>query len=294
MNESPIPRSVGTHNGTFHADEVTACALLILFGLVDRDQIYRTRDPEVLARCEFVCDVGGIYEPEEKAFDHHQSDYQGELSSAGMVLLYLKEKRCLTDADYKLLRRYLIMGIDAHDNGVEPPLPGVCTFSHVISNFTPIVYDAPEEQQNLAFQEALDFTLGHLRRMMERRRYQMSMRDVVDRRMREDKDCLMFDQPVPWLDLFFELGGERHSARFLVMPSGKHWKLRGIPPTFARRMEVRQPLPKEWAGLLAEDLRRVTGIPGAVFCHKGRFISVWETKEDALKALEYVLRRPNE
>jgi len=33
----------------------------------------------------------------------------------------------------------------------------------------------------------------------------------------------------------------------------------------------------------------VTHIDGAVFCHKGRFISIWETKEDAMKALNQIL-----
>ena len=56
-------------------------------------------------------------------------------------------------------------------------------------------------------------------------------------------------------------------------------------------MKVRLPQPLQWAGLLDEDLKRVSGIPGAVFCHKGRFISVWETREDALKALEYTLQQ---
>ena len=74
------------------------------------------------------------------------------------------------------------------------------------------------------------------------------------------------------------------------MPSGEHWKLRGIPPNLQEKMKVRLPLPQEWAGLSEEDLKRVSGIPGAIFCHKGRFISVWETKGDALQALHYVLR----
>ena len=47
--------------------------------------------------------------------------------------------------------------------------------------------------------------------------------------------------------------------------------------------------PKNWAGLLNDELMRISGIPGAIFCHKGRFISVWETREDAIKALEYTL-----
>jgi uncharacterized UPF0160 family protein len=56
-------------------------------------------------------------------------------------------------------------------------------------------------------------------------------------------------------------------------------------------MKVRQPLPLEWAGLSEGQLKAVCGIPGAIFCHKGRFISVWQTKADALRALEVVLKQ---
>jgi len=90
---------------------------------------------------------------------------------------------------------------------------------------------------------------------------------------------------------FFELGGKDHPALFVMMPAGGHWKLKGIPPSLDERMKVRLPLPVSWAGLLDAQLKKVSGIPGAIFCHKGRFISVWETKEDALKALDYVLNQ---
>jgi uncharacterized UPF0160 family protein len=75
------------------------------------------------------------------------------------------------------------------------------------------------------------------------------------------------------------------------MPSGEHWKLRGIPPNNEQKMLVRMALPEEWAGLIDDELKRVSGIPGAIFCHKGRFISVWESKDDALKALDITLKR---
>ena len=106
-----------------------------------------------------------------------------------------------------------------------------------------------------------------------------------------DEECLIFEQSMSWLEGFFELGGSEHRARFVIMPSGKHWKLRGIPPTYEDRMSVRLPMPQEWAGLLEKDLKKVSGIEGAVFCHKGRFISVWETKKDAIEALEYTLKQ---
>ncbi|MES2345548.1 MAG: MYG1 family protein [Chlamydiota bacterium] len=290
MTNLIIPRSVGTHDGTFHADEVTACALLLLFDLIDKSKIYRTRDPEILARSEFVCDVGGAYDPSIKRFDHHQQDYQGPLSSAGMIWKYLCDTGRIDEALYDYMNRSLILGIDAHDNGKVCQDSGTCNFSHVISNFVPLVYDAEMEAQNAAFAEALEFVLGHLGRVFKRYHYILECKELVERAMEPHNKYLFFETAIPWIENFFDLGGKDHPALFVIMPSSGHWKLRGIPPINEQRMQVRVPLPLEWAGLQDEELKRVSGIPGAIFCHKGRFISVWETKEDALKALEKVVK----
>lgn len=286
------PRSFGTHDGTFHADEVTACALLISFNLVDDTRVFRTRDPAVLQTCEYVCDVGGTYDPSTKHFDHHQASYTGELSSAGMILKYLHDTEQVDTEEYDFLNRSLVIGVDAHDNGKAVQVRGYCTFSNVVSNFTPTAYNATSKEQNAAFFEAMHFARGHIVRLRERFHYVRSCREIVSERMKECKECLIFDEGLPWLESFFELGGEQHPAVFVIMPSGPHWKLRGVPPSFEDRMRVRVPLPLEWAGLLDEDLQRVTGIPGAVFCHKERFISVWKTRQDALLALKYVMQAP--
>lgn len=283
-------RSCGIHDGTFHADEITACALLILFDLIDEDKIIRTRDLHLLGRCEFVCDVGGRYDADEKLFDHHQVDYQGPLSSAGMILQYLRDVDLLKPNGYEFFNQSLVMGVDAHDNGKDPLIPGYSSFSHVISNFTPIRYDCTAEEQDRAFHQALQFTCDHLRRLWERFNYTQSCREIIADCMSKSQKCLVFDRSLPWIETFFELQGADHPALFVIMPSGSHWKLRGIPPTYQDRMKVRLPQPQEWAGLLDEELKRVSGISGAIFCHKGRFISVWETQKDALQALEYTLK----
>lgn len=286
-----VARSVGIHDGTFHADEVTACALLLTFGLIDEEKIVRSRDLEKLARCDFVCDVGGRYSPKERLFDHHQADYIGDLSSAGMVLLYLKEERHLSKEEFDYFNNALIKGVDAHDNGRSPQDLGYCSFSHVIANFVPASYEATDAQQTGAFKQALAFTRGHLERMRQRFAYTNACREKVALLMKGQKRALIFDQALPWLESFFALGGKNHPALFVVMPAGEQWKVRGIPPDYEHRMQVRLPLPQEWAGLLEQDLKRVSGIPGAVFCHKGRFTSVWETKRDALAALRIIFEK---
>lgn len=286
-----IPRTLGIHSGSFHADEVTAAALLLLFDLIDRKGILRSRDLQELSRMEFVCDVGGVYDPKLKRFDHHQADYKGYLSSAGMILLYLKEEGILDPHLFEVYNRTLILGVDAHDNGLAKTEVGTTSFSQVISNFLPIDYESSDKEMDIAFFAAVDFVVGHLDRLRKRSLYIVECQSLVRNAMQESGYALIFDVSIPWIDSFFELGGDIHPAQFVIMPSGGHWKLRGIPPSLHERMKVRRPLPEKWAGLLEEDLKKASGIPGAVFCHKGRFISIWETKEDALKALHIALRK---
>jgi uncharacterized UPF0160 family protein len=40
--------------------------------------------------------------------------------------------------------------------------------------------------------------------------------------------------------------------------------------------------PESWAGLSDEDLEKVTGISGSVFCHNARFLVIGKTKEIVL------------
>lgn len=291
IKANKIPRSFGTHDGTFHADEVSACALLLLCNLIDLNKIIRTRDHTLLSKCQYVCDVGGVYDPERKLFDHHQVEYTGNLSSAGMILLYLKNTKKITENEYDFFNHSLIEGVDAHDNGRDPQIPGLCTYSHVVANYVPVVYDSDASILDTAFFEALKFAQGHLSRLWQRYQYMQSCRQIVAEAMERDNECLMFDKAIPWSEIFFELDGANHPALFVIMPSGNHWKLRGIPPSYEERMKVRFPLPKEWAGHLDDDLKKVSGIPGAIFCHKGRFISVWETREDAITAMKYTLSK---
>lgn len=288
-----LPKSFGTHDGIFHSDEVTACALLLLLDRIDIDRIFRTRDPLVLAKCEYVCDVGGFYAPEKKQFDHHQKEYSGPLSSAGMVLDYIKTNKLLPQKECELLHNSLVRGVDAHDNGKDPEVPGYCFFSHIISNMAPIEYTADPSDYHKTFIEAVLFTHGHISRMLKRYRYNHSTRKQVESAMETTLPYLLFENQIPWMDCFFELSGEKHTAVFVIMPAGPYWKLRGIPPSLEEKMKVRFPLPSSWAGLMDTQLQEVSGIPDAVFCHKGRFISVWKTKEAAIQAARKTLGYTN-
>jgi uncharacterized UPF0160 family protein len=90
------PRSdvtIGTHSGTFHADEALATFLLRLLPTYKNADVIRSRDPKVLDECTIVVDVGGVYDNDKLRYDHHQRGFDEnfgmgfvtKLSSAGLV-----------------------------------------------------------------------------------------------------------------------------------------------------------------------------------------------------------------
>lgn len=140
-----------THNGKFHTDEVFATAI-IKYISDDNIEIIRTRDEEFLKKSTadneiFVIDVGGVYDPGNRNYDHHQKDcrefysekYQKSgvfMSSAGMVFkawaqgyfnmfaynnnydmssLSLESRNYIIDKFYERV----IQPIDANDNGIS-------------------------------------------------------------------------------------------------------------------------------------------------------------------------------
>ena len=130
--------TIGTHSGTFHADESLAIFMLKTLPEYSNATIHRSRDPSVLEKCTILVDVGAVYDPQLLRFDHHQrsfnstfsNKYTVKLSSAGLIykhfgkrvlceLLDWKENHPLLDKVYQLVYDELILMFDAVDNGVS-------------------------------------------------------------------------------------------------------------------------------------------------------------------------------
>ncbi|MCF6331038.1 MAG: MYG1 family protein [Sulfurimonas sp.] len=128
--------NITTHNGVFHADEAMACAIILFFYEKVKTKpclnIIRTRDEYIIKKAQetrttFVVDVGGKYNHNNNNFDHHQEDYSGRLSSAGMVAEKLSIDKILYDdalgnPPSELLSEEqltLVSIIDEHDTGVK-------------------------------------------------------------------------------------------------------------------------------------------------------------------------------
>lgn len=150
--------TIGTHDSTFHCDDVTACYILKSLDRFKDHDIVRTRNPELLAQAEIIVDVGGELDVERLRLDHHQRSFNQtirdyhpsikttnpkkgpRLSSAGLVYAIFgkdyivkilglgqkyndiksdPEKSKMVDAVYEMVYVELMEEIDAIDNGVS-------------------------------------------------------------------------------------------------------------------------------------------------------------------------------
>ena len=151
-NADTVSRSdkiIGTHSGTFQADEALGVWMLRQLPDYRNSKVVRSRDTSVLDKLDIVIDVGGIYDPDAKRYDHHQRDYDErfdggkkgtdgrctKLSASGLVYRHygrdVIKQYYPTLSDVKLELAYvklydsMLEALDAIDTGVEMVQDGV-------------------------------------------------------------------------------------------------------------------------------------------------------------------------
>lgn len=279
-----MPLSIATHSGPFHADDVMAVALLRRF--VDAEAtVVRSRNPEHWAQADVVVDVGGVFDPDAGRFDHHQASYEGPRSSAGMVLDWLEAR--LEPSLAVLLREGVVDYLDDVDNGRVAPDPRVPCFPRIIGLLAETGDDAGS--LDAAFERGVTIGMALLDGIVASDRKVREAEATVLAAMQEAqghrRNVLFFDRYVSWKVPYFAHDGATHPTEFVLFPGmDGSWRIVAIPPRLGA-FEQKRSLPEAWAGLTDEDLEAVTGIPGAVFCHRNRFIAVFQTREGALRAL---------
>ena len=112
-----------THDGLFHVDDVFAVATLIILLGEDNYEVIRSRDPKIVETGDYVVDVGYIYDPEKKRFDHHQKEGAGTrqngvpYASFGLVWKKFGEELCKNRSVSNRIDKILVQQIDAGDTG---------------------------------------------------------------------------------------------------------------------------------------------------------------------------------
>lgn len=297
MNSSSV--TLVTHNGKFHADDIFACATLKL--LLQKQNISftveRTRDEQIINQADYVFDVGGIYDPEQKRFDHHQIGGAGNRENGtpyaafGLVWKEYGAQVCGSDAIASFLDNRLVAPIDAEDNGMS-----ICSIhgdispykiQDVFASFRPTWKEGYTDAEYMKqFLYAVDLAVIILEREIAWHKDAEQARDLfnADYEKRKHDQIIVLSDQYPW-ELFAH---EHEDILFVVYPRCDVWRV-GTIRKEKFSFENKKDFPETWAGLRDADLQRITGVPDAIFCHNARFLAVAKSKEGAIQLAEKAL-----
>jgi len=311
---------IGTHSGTFHCDEALACYMLKV--LYPDLSIIRSRKEDQLNSCHFLVDVGGIYDPDKKRFDHHQASFQHtlkslvpgkrwdvRLSSAGLVYVHYGKQviRKLIDNDHEGLVEFvfdevyenLIVEVDAVDNGVPmheraEPLYRINTglssrVSHLNKqwNESETGYN-PDE----CFQKAVKLVGTEFAQCVERAAHRsFPAREIVAKaianRFKVHPAGLVIELPIgcPWKNHFFKVEDElgiEKEIMYVIFPADGEYRVQAVPINKDSFL-CRKFLPTRWRGLRDQQLAEECAVEGALFAHSTGFIGGHPTRDGALE-----------
>lgn len=288
-----------THSGSFHADDVLAAAALRL--AKPSVTILRSRDMEQLNAADILFDVGRVFDPATCRFDHHQLEYTEArsngvpYSSFGLVWRELGATLCGSAAAANRVDVSMVQGVDAMDCGVtisKEILPvKLMSISAVLGSFNPGWQDlATHEALNEAFEQAVDVAKIVLQNAIrDANGFEQAKAVVEQGTLLEDGRLLMLEHGVPWKETVLE-SSKYNQLLYVIFPDAQaKWHVSCVPDK-AGGFSNRKSLPAAWAGLDGEELDKVTGIKGCVFCHRARFVGGHTTKEGAIEMVRLALR----
>lgn len=290
--------TVSTHDGFFHADEVFALAVVSLLMKKEGKQIkiIRSRDREVFEKAQVVVDIGGVNDPTTNHFDHHQPGGAGKRENGipyaafGLVWRHWGEKITSKEVVEKVEKK-LVMPIDAIDNGVNlsaPIFAGISDYS--IANAIWILGEFDESGGNdQSFQTALDFAGRILEGEIKKAELAIEGEKVVEAEIiaQGEPEVLVLSVYYPWTKAV----SRYKKIMFVVFPNkgNSNWCIQAARDEVEGFGGDRTSFPPEWRGLTDEELVGVSGIVGALFCHKAGYFGTAKTKETAIQMARQTL-----
>lgn len=285
-------KTIVTHNGNFHADDVFSIAALK--SIFPDFNLVRTRDLSVIAQADIVIDVGGEYNPDAGRFDHHQRGGAGArengipYSSFGLIWQKYGVEICQGSQEVaNSVDAGLVSTIDAIDCGhVEGVSQGI-SLSQTISMFNPTWQE--ESDFDACFDEAVAFASRVLTRFIASASGGINSKSIVAKAIENAADprVIVLEKYTPWKTTVHTLSKE---ALYVIYPSGSGpFRIQTVPVELGA-FEDRKPLPKSWSGLADKALQDVTGIDDAMFCHNGLFIAGAQSFESVMKMAAIALQ----
>ena len=283
-----------THNGTMHDDEVFATAFLSLY--FGNFKVARVSEvPKDISTNTIIYDIG------KGKFDHHQTDARIrdngiKYSSFGLLfeeygLNYLKKLKLKnTKTIYNYLVKDFIEAIDAIDNGIFPEIKSIYkikTVSDVIKIFNPSYgsNDNEDEQFIKAVSLAESILTEELKNVIGKVEAGAKVKKLLNK---TKGSILILDEYLPYEEtVLTSLSGKK--IKFAIYPSNRGgYGIKTIPISTTDKTS-RVYFPKEWGGLTNDDLEKVTGVKGSLFCHTNRFLMTASDLNTAIKLAEIAI-----
>ncbi len=294
--------TIVTHSGQFHTDDVFAVATLRLLLENDTQEVvvHRTRDTQIISTADYVVDVGEVYNPAERRFDHHQQQGAGvredgiPYASFGLVWKEYGDRVVGGDKDISnQIEQKLVKPIDAMDNGINfmrSDREGLFMYDLKDVTFAyKNTWKEDDEMLNENFKYLTGFAMNLIKReisvLKDIRESDIEVNKIMAQQ--QYKTLLILDKPYQ-----YELSVSSKPYILLVVHPKRQddtWAVETARDDI-RSYKSRIDLPTEWAGKSGAELREVTGVEDAIFCHKGRFIAVAQTREGAIKLAELALK----
>ncbi|MDD5152681.1 MAG: MYG1 family protein [Candidatus Pacebacteria bacterium] len=294
-------KKIITHNGSFHADEIFACAILSILNN-NKVEIIRSRDPEVWEMGDYVVDVGGVHNEKKNRFDHHQVGGGGKrengipYSSMGLVWKLYGKKVSGSAEVAKLVDEKLVQPIDAVDSGVSlfsliNPEVFPYSINNVLGALRPTWKEEAGDKESIdeGFAVALNLAKDILLREIKIARDQIEANKFVLKAYNKAKDkrVIVIEGHYPCDEILLKFS----EPLFVVKPDHQDetkWKVKTVRKG-SDSFEARKFLPVKWSGKKGEEFAKITGVKDSIFCHVNCFVAVAGSKAGALKLAELAL-----
>ncbi len=319
---------IATHDGSFHADETVACAIISY--LYENVKYIRSRDPNRLEQADIIIDVSGIND--ERHFDHHSKDFTLQrdngvkYATAGLMwkkfgIAFLEKvakkhldtpvtKEIIDKAFLRIDEEFMQL-VDLNDNGqinafidehTAPQTPKEEEIKDFLCDFILNIPDIPylvammnipkssSEEQDKHFKETVKILNTFLVNIAINA---INIENGIAKVLEAYKggEILIIHEKLPWSQAVFAHPDLFSECLLAIYPdrSGR-WRVQSLPVSKGQKFANRLSAPKAWRGLNQEELDKATGLENTCFIHKTGFTGGAMYFDDNLKLAQLWLK----
>ena len=323
---------IGTHDESFHCDEVLACVMLKMIPKYKNAKIIRTRDKSLLEECDIVVDVGGVFDHKKNRYDHHQHGFdktmnsiskgklifQTKLSSAGLVYWFYGEQiicrflkihtkyvdKAKLEYIFEAVYKFFIKEIDYLDNYGGGKNSSTSSLTSRVGRLRP-QWDDDKQNFDECFEEAYSLVKSEFVDCLKEIESKWRARNIWKEKLKERKSfhwsgrVLVLDKWIPGRDDLGRIQKEleirdEETILYIVTPDPVHDRY-SVKCTNTKNDNGNNEtlFPEKWRGKNGDELENITKIPGTEYVHNGGWSAAGDTTETIFKMIDFVLQNQN-